>query len=236
LNGPRLLTPDAELPEVPAAPAPWRLEGDGWILLLRLTAEALHDPRHLPVELSECKLGGPAVLMFVDYARSPAGPYRELLYMPGRFALPGGSKAWSVTRIYVSTWDSVVNGRRNWGIPKDLAQFRRMPGGSGERIEVEAQGRSVATLELEARGPALPLSANLLPAALRRLVQYHGGQRFELAPGGAGRGRMGRAVALDSDPELFPDLAAASVLGCFQVPRFTLDFPVAKIEPQSGHA
>lgn len=234
MSGHRLLTPDAELPEAAAAPAPWRLEGDGWILLLRQPPEARRDPRHLPGALAECPLDGPAVLMFVDYARSPAGPYRELLYMPGRFTLPGEGKAWSVTRIYVSSWDSVVNGRRNWGIPKDLAEFHRSPSASGERIEVAAAGHRVATLELAAYGPALPVSASLLPAALRRLVQYHGGRRFEFTPGGAGRSRLGRALALDSDPELFPDLAAARVLACFQVPRFALDFPVATIEPQRG--
>jgi hypothetical protein len=106
------------------------LEGDGWILLLRLP-EAAARPRHMPPELQAAAARRAVDVMFVDYADSPAGPYRELLYMPGRLTLPGGRKAWSVTRIYVSTWDSVVNGRRNWGIPKDLAEFRAL--GHGRR-------------------------------------------------------------------------------------------------------
>lgn len=230
----RLLTPDAALPEVPAAPAPWRLEGDGWIVLLRLPDEVRGDPRHIPPALAGCEIGGPSVLMFVDYASSPAGPYRELLYIPGRFKLPGGGKAWSVTRIYVSTWASVVNGRRNWGIPKDLAGFSRSRTAHGETLSVSVDEREVAQLQLAARGPALPVTTGLLPAAMRRLVQLHGGRRFTLAPGGHGRARPGRVLDMDSDPALFPDLSAGRALAALQVPRFTLNFPVAKVENAAG--
>jgi hypothetical protein len=232
----RLLTADAELPDVPAAPAPWRLKGDGWILLLRLPEAARHDPRHLPPGLAGLRPGGPAVLMFVDYASSPAGPYRELLYMPGRFTLADGRKAWSVTRIYVSSWESVVNGRRNWGIPKDRADFLRLPAAGGERLEVRHEGRLVAAATLSALGPALPVTARLLPAELRRLVQWHGGQRFEFVPGASGRAGLARVRALESDPELFPSLVGAKVLAATRAVGFSLEFPVARIvgEPVTG--
>ena len=229
----RLLTSDSELPEVAAVPAPWRLAGDGWILALELPEAARHAAAHIPPELRDCPLGGPAVVMFVDYAESPAGPYRELLYIPGRFTLPDGQHAWSVTRIYVSTWESVVNGRRNWGIPKDHADFRRSYSGTGETVSAHVGGREIARLQLAARGPALPVSAGLLPRGLRRLVQFHGGRRFELAPGGRGRARLARAVALQSDPELFPDLAAARVRLAMKVERFALEFPRAAVVAQT---
>lgn len=227
-----LLTRDAALPEVQRARAPWRLRGDGWILLLGLPEEARRDPRHIPPVLRACPLGGPSIVMFVDYSDSPAGPYRELLYIPGRFTLPGGRRAWSVTRIYVSTWDSVVNGRLNWGIPKDHAAFSREPGGGdghGERIRVQADGRSVATLALHARGPSLPVHAGFLPASLSRLVQHHAGRRFEFVPGASGRAGLAAADALESDPALFPELAGARVRLALRVPRFSLSFPVAEV-------
>ncbi|MFU8820664.1 MAG: hypothetical protein ACNA8G_03815 [Gammaproteobacteria bacterium] len=74
MNDPCLLTPDAALPEVARAPAPWTLRGDGWILLLRLPDAARRDPGRLPPELRGRPVGGPSILMFVDYAESPAGP------------------------------------------------------------------------------------------------------------------------------------------------------------------
>jgi len=227
-----LLTRDADLPEVQRAPAPWRLAGEGWILLLRLPEEVRNEARHIPTALRDCALGGPSIVMFVDYADSPAGPYRELLYIPGRFTLPGGRRAWSVTRIYVSSWDSVVNGRLNWGIPKDHAGFIREPvggGGQGERIRVETEGRPVATLELRARGPAMPVHAALLPAALRRLAQYHAGRRFDFVPGASGRAGPAQARSLESDPALFPDLSRARVKLALRVPAFSLEFPLARI-------
>lgn len=227
MNDPLLLTPDAALPEVPLAPAPWRLRGDGWILLLRLPEAVRRDPRHMPPALRARPVSGPSLVMFVDYAQSPAGPYRELLYIPGRFELPDGRRAWSVTRIYVSTWQSVVNGRLNWGIPKDRADFRREPDGAGERIIVAVEGRRVAELALCARGPAVPVHAGLLPASLRRLVQYHAGRCFALAPVSSGRAGLARAISLASDAALFPSLAGARVTLALHVPQFSLRFPAA---------
>lgn len=218
---------------MPAAPAPWQLTGDGWILLLDLPDAVRRDPRHLPPELAGCPLGGPAIVMFVDYAESPAGPYRELLYIPGRFTLPDGQHAWSVTRIYVSTWESVVNGRRNWGIPKDRADFDRGADGGMERVHVAVGSRRVAELELRARGPRLPARAGLLPASMRRLVQFHAGRRFELAPGAHGGVRFAQATRLASNPELFPALADARVRLALKAEGFTLEFPVAASAAQT---
>jgi len=227
-----LLTPDAALPEVQRARAPWRLTGDGWVMLLQLPPEMRGDSRHIPPALLDCPLGGPSIVMFVDYSDSPAGPYRELLYIPGRFTLPDGRRAWSVTRIYVSTWDSVVNGRLNWGIPKDHAEFSREADdrdGHSERIRVETGGRRVATLALRSRGPALPVNTGVLPGALGRMVQYHAGRRFEFAPGASGRAGLADATSLASDADLFPDLAGARVRLALRVPRFALRFPVAEV-------
>jgi hypothetical protein len=223
----RLLAADEALPEVARAPAPWTLRGDGWIVLLQLPEAIRRDPRHLPPELCDRRLSGPSVVMFVDYTESPAGPYRELLYIPGRFELNDGRRAWSVTRIYVSTWVSVVNGRLNWGIPKDLADFRREPLGRGERLSVTVDGQEAAMLELEPRGPTLPFHAALLPRSLRTLVQHHAGRSFELAPGARGRTALGRVQQLASDGTLFPDLSAARVLLALRASSFTLEFPVA---------
>ncbi|MCD0165179.1 hypothetical protein IHN58_05875, partial [Deinococcus sp. 12RED42] len=64
---------------------------------------------------------GRGVLMLVRYASSPVGPYDELLWAEVRGS-PVGRRP-QVTRIVVSTEASVVWGRRNWGIPKELASF-----------------------------------------------------------------------------------------------------------------
>lgn len=225
----RLLTADHALPEVPRAPAPWTLHGAGWILLVDLPEAVRQDARHVPEALQGLPLEGPSIVMFVDYADSPAGPYRELLYIPGRVLFPDGRRAWSVTRIYVSSWDSVVNGRLNWGIPKDRADFDCRSSGRGEHIRVTAGERLIASLELERRGLAWPVHGGLLPAAFRRVVQHHGGRRFELVPEARGRAGLARLKNATSDPDLFPALEEGRVNMAFHVPRFRLCFPPATI-------
>lgn len=227
----RLLTTDEALPDVPRAPAPWALQGAGWILLMELPEAVRQDTRHVPQPLRGLPLDGPSIVMFVDYADSPAGPYRELLYIPGRVQFPDGRRAWSVTRIYVSSWDSVVNGRSNWGIPKDRADFDCDSSGRSERIRVTTGDRLIASLELERRGPAWPVHAGLLPAAFRRVVQYHGGHRFELVPEARGRAGLARLKNATSDHDLFPALDEGQVRMALHVPRFRLCFPPATISP-----
>ena len=57
-----------------------------------------------------------------DWAHS--GPFEELAISPGEFVNPFENEpAHRVTRAYVSSIPAVVNGRSNWGIPRELAQF-----------------------------------------------------------------------------------------------------------------
>lgn len=86
MSGMPPLTPDAALPDVVRAPAPWTLRGDGWIMLLRLPEAARSDPRQLPPELRGRPLAGPSMLMFVDYAESPAARGRASLARVGSIA------------------------------------------------------------------------------------------------------------------------------------------------------
>jgi hypothetical protein len=222
-----MLTPDESLPDADRAPAPWSLQGAGWILLLHLRDAVRRDPRHQSQHLQAKPTSGISIVMLVEYANSPVGPYRELLYIPGRFDFGPGRRAWSVTRIYVDSWASVVNGRLNWGIPKDRADFRIEPAGRGQDIEVTIGTRRVAAFSMQARGPDIPAPAGLIPVGLRTLVQDYAGRRFELTLRASGRVGLARVRAMESDAALFPDLAEAKVRLALRVPRFTLTFPVA---------
>lgn len=68
-------------------------------------------------------IGGPGLVQIVSYSESPVGPYDELIYVPGRWKYKDGTVAHRITRIYVSTKESTENGRRNWNIPKQVADF-----------------------------------------------------------------------------------------------------------------
>ena len=73
-------------PDVPLAPAPWQLKGSGYVLALRMPGDLLDNRSFIPDSLQGSRKGNLAYVMFVDYERSDAGPYYELLYIPGSFA------------------------------------------------------------------------------------------------------------------------------------------------------
>lgn len=210
---------------------PWHLEGDGLILLLK-GRQGASDPRwYAMADSGELARPGIGMLMFADYWRSEAGPYRELLFMPGRFR-SGDRLLWSITRILVSSTASVDGGRANWGIPKELGDFglSQDPDGS-RRLRVTQEGRTVADLAWRPRGPGLPVSSRLLPPAWRTLIQRLDGRQFLLTP--SARGAMGsaRIERLQTDPAMFPALGPQEVMAAFAVPRFEMTFPPARVSP-----
>lgn len=228
-----MLIPHADLPQVPMAPAPWTLTGRGTILLVKLPKAALDDPSFTPPELrGQPRHGGFAMVMFVDYEDSAVGPYRELLYIPGKYDFPNG-RHYSITRIYVSSMKSVVNGRVNWGIPKDCCDFDYRYGADDRDVlDVSLGGKRFAHLVVEARGPKLPFTTGLLPDFLLTLSQYYGGQQFTYIPSASGQVQFAKVRDWQFDGELFPDLAQGKVLACVRTPRFRMTFPVSEIRAQ----
>lgn len=114
--------------------SPWSLTGEGWIIPVYtpFSEEPIPLPdasyadleKGTPADLSDRFHGGVGFVMIVRYTTGDAGPYDEIMYVPGLFSRSGardGDKPqydFAITRIYVSTDESVANGRRNWGIPK----------------------------------------------------------------------------------------------------------------------
>jgi len=229
-----MLQPDSMLPEVPRHPAPWSLRGSAWIVALKLPPGAPARDAFLPLGLAGHGRGLASYLMYVDYAESGCGPYRELLFIPGAFPFGDGRRHLTISRILVSTWDSVVNGRDNWGIPKDRADFeveQGLDGGREDRVRVVSDGRELCELRLATLrfAPPLPVQGALLPARLRTLAQSFRGRTYYYAPSAGGRVRPGRLLSWRFDADLFPDLAAAPVLAAFKVESFRMTFPVAVV-------
>jgi hypothetical protein len=177
--------------------------------------------------------------MFVDYADSDVGPYHELLYIPGALRI-GARRNLSITRIFVSTRASVVNGRSNWGIPKELAGFDVRYGGDGVRYGgdgvdhvrvVTADGGVFAEFELQARGPRLPAPGHWVPRRFRTLSQLRDGQVYTYAPLARGHLRFAKVRSWRFDAREFPDLARGKLVAAVKITDFRMLFPVAQIEP-----
>lgn len=229
-----MLQSSVSLPEVARRPAPWDLTGSGWVVALRMAPGSPLRDAFMPGALAGRGQGAIAYLMYVDYAESACGPYRELLFIPGSFPFADGRRHLTISRILVSTWDSVVNGRINWGIPKDRADFdvvEAVAGGREERIRVVSEGRELCDLRFASVPfmPSLPVSSALLPERYLTLAQHFEGRDYFYAPQASGRVRPGRLVSWRFDAQLFPDLATTSVLAVFKVERFRMRFPLARV-------
>ncbi|KAF5389620.1 hypothetical protein D9757_004131 [Collybiopsis confluens] len=139
-----MATPESSTPlkddnGIIVAPAPWKLKCRTWMLLTSPLSSNKQGGALFPAgwaapfqyeALQKGQfLGGPGMVMLVQYAETPVGPYDELMWIAGKFSMAelasekkkiNGNR---ITRIYVSTKESTANGRRNWNIPKQVAKF-----------------------------------------------------------------------------------------------------------------
>jgi hypothetical protein len=233
MNGqPAMLQPDATLPAVTLVPPPWALHGNAWIVVMRWPRGIAAATRRefVPDSLGRTLAGPLSLLMLVDYTQAPCGPYRELLFVPGLLRFAADTRRHlSISRIVVSTWDSVVNGRANWGIPKDRADFR-IDTRATTKVVVADGARELAALEFDAaRGPSMPINTQWLPQRWLTLAQRMKGQTYYYTPTARGSLRRSRLVAWRFDPGLFPDLRPAQVLATLRIERFEMRFPVARV-------
>lgn len=121
--------------DIPLAPPPWVLKAKFYLFAAILRpvnredpilqglppgsynpSETIHPSALAPVNgAPQWKGGGLTSVAIVRYEDSPVGPYDELMMVPDGFANPyeKGTSA-RITNIYVSTRQTVWNGRKNW--------------------------------------------------------------------------------------------------------------------------
>jgi hypothetical protein len=224
-----MLQPDESLPVVPRVPAPWSLRGHAWMVVMRLPADDPARTAFVPQALQPTLKAAFSVLMCVVYDEAPCGPYRELLFIPGTMNF-GDARYPSISRILVSTWDSVVNGRVNWGIPKDRADFDWVRADDLDRWRVTDAGRELCAIDFTApTGMRLPLRSSWTPGRFGTLAQRLGGRTYYCRPQATGNMRLCRVRHWQFGAGLFPDLSHASVLTALRIEDFRMSFPVAQV-------
>ncbi len=206
------------------APAPWHLTGDAYILAIKPSAGFVRSDCFVHAFLADRYCGGFGVVMFVNYRSSDVGPYQELLIMPGRFNI-AGKRVYSVTKIYVSTWESVVNGRENWGIPKEKAEFDIENAGAGvERIRARQGDHGFADFVFKSYSMQVPFSSRLIPAAWRTLGQVDDNRVYLTRMEAKGRVRPARLIRSRIDGRFFPDFSPAHPIAAIRFENFQMTF------------
>ena len=224
--------------EVPYIPAPWELRGSSYILVYRFPAWfAERVACHVP-ELEGRFAGGLGAVIVVDYHATDVGPYRELLLIPGQFHRQG-RHYYSVTQIDVTTEISLVNGRRNWGLPKRLVRAGIEPaGGRRERFRFSRDGAPYAGFTFRPLPVKLPATTAVLPTRLRTLMQPREGRLYFFAPSAVGRLAPAIVEKAWVNGDKFPDFTSGRLLVAFKLENFRLHFPqafiVASVTPGPG--
>ncbi len=212
--------------EILAVPAPWQLDGSGYILVYNFPQEFVREAGFLPPALAGC-----TALVDLDASHNALHtlPVELGALTPGQFQV-NGRRFYSITKIYVSTWESVVNGRRNWGIPKEFADFAlTAPRPGVERVEVSLAGQVFATFEFQTHGWSLPVTPSLVPSALRTLIEPLDGKTYFTAPSGRGQICRARLEKAEVQPAFFPNIAQFRPFVCVRASGFALQFPLAEI-------
>jgi hypothetical protein len=203
------------------APAPWKLEGEGIILIYKFSKNWVETHGNLPGHLKGKFKGGLGYVMLVNYETSPVGPYKELLFIPGKFA-PYGKQ--SITKIYVSSGASTQNGRANWGIPKETLPISWVKNKGKDLIQVKDGDKIAFSCELKSGGIPFPVSTSFLPIDLHQLWD---GVDFFTKPSGNGWGKLASIQNLQIDSDYFPDLSSQKPLFAIKIDPFRINFPKA---------
>ena len=217
-------------PDKPAliAPAPWKLQGKGYVLLYQFSKEFVEKQGFLTEFHQKYDFKGIiGAVMLVDYHSSPVGSYQELLFIPGMFRFTE-SIAFNISKIYVSTYESVYNGIQNWGIPKEIAGFslEKQPD-KFERFKTFREGKNFFQADLKPFGLPIYVNTAWFPFQFYQALEE---QVLVTKPQGKGWARFCKVKNLQIDNTLFPDISKQKLLAAMLIPRFTMRFPI----PQSA--
>lgn len=223
-------------PDLPVIPPPWKLSGDGWVVFYSFPPDHPYGVVERD-ELAGKWRGGTGAIAWMNYKSSPVGAYSELLYIPGKFEATRKGKTkkfYSISQIFVSSWESVVSGRANWGIPKDRADFRveTLPTGE-DHLVASIDGAQIAELTAKAGLFRMPVNTGLFPVTLMQKWQ---GQTFFIKLAVSAGIEWLTSVKTYGDGVHIPDLSGINPLGAIKLDKFKITFPAPEIAVMSARA
>lgn len=225
------LLSSSPIPERPEfLPAPWNLTGRGYVFVYNFSEEFVRTQGMILAHLQPHFKGGLGTIMLVDYSSSNCGPYYELLFIPGKFQYHG-KKLHSISRIFVSSISSVINGQRNWGIPKDQAEFQVEQEKDGSEVwRVRFKGIEIFRARVGSGVIPFPLHTALAPSTLMQSWEKH---VYFTKLSAQGWGRRAKLLDVQGDGQYFPDLCNLKPLVGIKIESFWMIFHEPTIIPEA---
>lgn len=214
-------------PEIKIAPAPWNLTGDAYIMIYKFSKDFVQEYGSLADYQQDRFLGYAGTVMLVDYKTSGVGPYRELLFIPGMFTF-NWKKMFSISKIYVSSRESVYNGIENWGIPKEYADFDWQTNVDGtEDISVKIEGKKFFEITIKKGFIPFPLTTSILPLNIAQKLRK---DLIITNPTAKGKATLASVKSIEVDKNFFPDLSKVFPLITMKVKDFEMNFNVPLVK------
>lgn len=201
---------------------PWALDGEGYIFAYHFSKSYHPDPFFVPSyfrDLPSRKIGA---VMLVNYRSSPVGPYGELLFIPALYTVKD-RLCFTISKIYVDSQNSLINGRKNWGIPKEYADFEwQTLNEKTTKVIVKCGEKEIFSAKIHKSGFSFPISTALMPF---RFLQDFEGRQIITSPKGSGWAKLAQPKIQAVNPEFFPDISGMKPLISLSVNPFRLIFP-----------
>jgi hypothetical protein len=126
---------------------------------------------------------------YIEYEPPSPLSYRELIFMPA-LVRSENRRGYFVSAMYVDDTTTLVAGRREWALPKELASFDRQ----GDIVRIEAKDGAVIEVTLAAFGPAVPFRGAVAT------LQRRSDQTIRFKSSFRGSARIGRVTLRVIEP------------------------------------
>ncbi len=209
------------------AEAPWHLTGNAYAMIYKFPKEFVMENGFMEDFQKSRFLGYFGTVMLVDYESSNVGKYQELLFIPGMFTFDW-AKVFSISKIYVSSDESILNGRKNWGIPKEKADFEWLNEADGKTsVKVRLDNKVIFEAKFNKSFLSFPLKSNWLSF---KLAQKSENDLMITPFNFNGKMKLSKVNKVLVDGTHFPDVSRLSPLLTIQVSNFKMNFEVPKIK------
>ncbi len=201
----------------------YEFRGSGYVLFYRFDEEFIRLETFLPENLKNNHCRGLGAVLYMNYTKSPVGPYEELIFIPGKFCYRG-KKNHFISKSFVSTEEAVKFGYENWFIQKEKADFsKKSLGNNIENISTHIGEEEVACLELKKR--KFKFRVGTSKHLFFSLMQLKGEDPIKLNYSGSVTANFAKLTSIRIRPAFFPNIAKFSPLVAFKMKNFTLRLP-----------
>ena len=133
-------------------------------------------------------------------------------------------KMFTISKIFVSSLNSVTNGIENLGIPKELANFKVNYLSDNEtKFDVSIDGESFFSAHLKNKSFYFSISTRFFPI---KLAQKLNKKLIVTKSTAKGKASFAKFLSLKVDEKHFPDISKLKPLAAFAVKNFKMTFPI----------